>query len=358
MKSALPLVLHHRIAEITYFPTSACNFRCKHCYMLGKLNRSHDELSTEELRKMGTSLSPLQRTHIGGGEPFMRKDISEVLRVIANDWNSRVICLPTNGSLKNNIVKAVSEYSLHCDKNLRLHFSINDIDDSFDAFTEKTGSFKAWKDSITAVKKITDRFPFITLTALITFNDYNQDRFDRLMQFVVRDIGVDDLSIGLVRSHATYNPAIDIDEFKRVIKKYYRHESGQRPILKTYREMIRSSLARYKENPAYITKCYSGRVRIVVSPEGDIYPCEIMGYPEGENAGDYFMGNIREYDYNMRALMLDERARKIRRRIVKNKCHCHQGVDLSLSLLCSNRFRIKVLLGSLKNLMGKRDNER
>jgi radical SAM protein with 4Fe4S-binding SPASM domain len=311
--------------------------------MLDKLNSKHDELTLEELRKIGRHLSPLQRTHIAGGEPFMRNDISEVIQIIANDWNSEVICLPTNGSFKNKILKTITDFSLHCNKNLRLHFSLNAIDEHCDDFTESKDSFIRWKDSITAVKKITDKSPNITLTALITYNDYNQDHFDELLQFVLNDIGVDDLSIGLVRSHKKYKPEIDIDRFKQIIQKYFRQTSHEHIILRAYRELIREYLAKYHSKNEYITKCYSGKMRIVMSPEGNIYPCEIKGYPEGEYSDQFYMGNIREYNYNMQDLLNDTRAKQIRREILNQKCHCHQGVDLSLNLMCSNNFKFRLL---------------
>ena len=38
----------------------------------------------------------------------------------------------------------------------------------------------------------------------------------------------------------------------------------------------------------------------------------------------------------------------IRKEIDKRRCHCHQGIDMSLSLLCSNIFKTEVLLKCIK----------
>lgn len=347
LKHIFPLIAHNRITEITFFATTLCNFRCKHCYLLDKLNKKHDELTVEELKKIGRYIPTLQRVHIAGGEPFMRNDISEVIKVIANEWNSEVICLPTNGVFKDKIVNTVNDFISNCDKKLRLHFSINTLEDDFDEFTSSNGTFLKWKDTINSVKEITFGIPNITLLALMTFNDYNQDYFEDLIQFVKEDIGVDDVSIGLVRSHKDYQPKLDIEKFNKIVNENYRDADSQNVVLRSYRELIRKKFAQYHNNKEKLTKCYSGRVRVVFSPEGDVYPCETLGFPEGDNMESYCLGNIREFDYNINKLLKSKKSIEILNNIKMKNCDCQQGIDLSLSLLCSNLFKFQVIWNSL-----------
>lgn len=356
LKHLAPLVLHNRVTEITYFVTSRCNFRCKHCYLLDKLNKKHDELTVEELQKIGKHISTLQRVHIAGGEPFMRKDISQVIEVIAQEWDSEIICLPTNGSFKKKAIETVENYAKKCNKSLRLHYSLNALDDTFDEFTSSKNSFEKWKSNISEVRKITSQLPHVTLTSLITYNDYNQHNFEELLNFVLNEIGVDDLSIGLVRSHANYAPDLDIDKFNNIIQNYFRNNPSQNIFVKSYRELIRKKFAQYHTQKECLTKCYSGQVRVVLSPEGDVYPCETKGYPEGSNQEQYLMGNIRDFDYNIHKVINSPKAKEILKRIKDEKCHCQQGVDMSLSLLCSNSFKFEVLWNALGILFKKEKN--
>ena len=83
-KILTPLVLKNSCTEITWFTTSACNFTCDHCFMRGGLNEDMDELSVDEISRMGDHISGLQRVHLGGGEPFIRGDIHEKAVVVAN----------------------------------------------------------------------------------------------------------------------------------------------------------------------------------------------------------------------------------------------------------------------------------
>ena len=85
------LISKNRILEATFFITDVCNMKCKHCFVLDALNKKLPRLSPEEIRKMGAFVSPVQRVHVGGGEPFTRKDIFEVVRAFSESWKPGVI---------------------------------------------------------------------------------------------------------------------------------------------------------------------------------------------------------------------------------------------------------------------------
>lgn len=342
-----PLFLHNRLTEISFFVTSICNFRCKHCYMLDKLNKRHAEMTIEEIEKTGQFIPRLQRVHIGGGEPLMRSDIAQIVRTIALKWNAEVICLPTNGSLTQRAIEVAESFSTIKGKRLRFHFSLNSEKERYDQFTGFENSFDTWLETIKAVKKISEKSNSVELVVLMTYNDFNQDKFEEMMHFVLNDVGIDDLSIGLVRKHKNYQPNIDILKYEEIVEKYFRNQSIQNPFLRAYREEIRKNLSLYFQKQSFITRCFSGKVRIVISPEGNVYPCECLGYPEGEFPEEWLLGNLRDYDYNLQFLLKNDKSSSVRKRIKTSKCHCHQGIDLSLSLLCNNAFKFRVFAKGL-----------
>lgn len=350
LRHAIPLIFHNHLAEMTYFVTSKCNYRCQHCFMLNKLNKRENELSVNEIKKMSRHIRPLQRVHIGGGEPFLRKDISEIIQTISQNWESEVICLPTNGSIQDNLLNTVKDFAQKCTRQLRLHFSLNTLDEDFKKFTCSNDSFQDWKQTFKMAKSLTENVPNITLLALLTYNDFNQAYFDSLLDFVTTKLCPDDVSLGLVRSHKRYNPTLDIEGYTRIVEHFFSNSSKQNALLKAYRSSIRNYMAEYYSTGKSAIKCYSGKMRVVMSPEGNIYPCETSGYPENENPTEWLMGNIRDFDYNIQALLKSCDATAIRKSIEDRRCHCSQGIDMSLSLLCNNFFKAEVLLKSIKTL--------
>jgi MoaA/NifB/PqqE/SkfB family radical SAM enzyme len=83
--------------ELTY----SCNFRCKHCYVPDSYRQKYKvkELKTKEIFSILEQLKSMGCFYLGftGGEPFLRKDIMEVLQY-AKGCGFEVI-IYTNGSL-------------------------------------------------------------------------------------------------------------------------------------------------------------------------------------------------------------------------------------------------------------------
>ncbi len=81
--------------ELTY----NCNFKCKHCYVPQSYRKKKGELKTEEVFSILDQLKQIGCFYLGftGGEPFVRKDIMDILRY-AKRCGFEII-IYTNGSL-------------------------------------------------------------------------------------------------------------------------------------------------------------------------------------------------------------------------------------------------------------------
>ncbi len=353
-RNIIPLIFKNRLTEMTYFVTDKCNFKCKHCFMLDQLNvKKSCFLSLEEVKEMGRHIHSMQRVHIGGGEPLLRNDIDEITLAISNEWNTQTICLPTNGSMQNNAVKTAELFGNKSSKYLRFHFSLNMMGKEMDEFSEHKNAFNLWDKTVKQVKEITKKFNNISFTVLTTFNDFNQVKIEELTQYVNNEIKPDDFSFALVRSHKDYHPQLDLEKFEKENHKVHFNSRKHGPFIRAYREIIREKIARYYQNPKYYVPCQSGKLRVVMSPEGDIFPCENLGYPEGHQQNDWYMGNIRDYNHNIHHLLKSPLAKSIRKKIVDTKCHCHHGVDMSLSYQSTWKFKLEVMVLGIKYALNK-----
>ncbi len=347
-RNAFPLFFKNRVIEMTIFVTDKCNFRCKHCFMADQFNKRTNLLTLREFQLMGKHIDSMQRVHIGGGEPLIRKDISDIVLTIANQWNTEVICLPTNGSFQKNAEVTAELFGQRSTKHLRFHFSLNTIGEMMTEFTGHKQAFYLWEKTIKSVRQITRKFKNISLTVLSTFNDFNQINIEELTNYVINEVKPDDFSLALVRSHNKYNPDLNLDKFISINHQVHCELKTHNPFIRAYRELIRNKIAQYYKDKRYYVKCFSGKLRAVISPDGYVYPCESLGYPEGSGQEEWNMGNIREYEYNIHKLLKGEKAKSVRRRIRDNKCHCQHGIDLSINHLCTWRFKFEVLFLGLK----------
>ena len=347
-----PLVFEHRLTELTYFVTDTCNMKCRHCFVHDALNRRQPHLSLDEIRRMSAHIPAMQRVHLAGGEPFTRSDIADLAVEVSNNWKAGVVCIPTNGWFTDRILASMRTFGEAGTGNLRLHFSINSPDaDEMDAFTQLKGSFDRWRRSIDAALNLSVRYPQITVVALATYNEFNQTQFEALIDYLHDDVGVEDFSFQIVRTHGDYAPALDIPHFRRMNEYYFRKFNRQNPVLASFREETRSLSADYFEAPGFRKRCTSGKIRVVMSPSGNIYPCEKLGYPNLAGMEAWSMGNVRDFDYDVNALVRAPKARRLYGRIRDNNCHCDHNIDQSMSLLSTQAFRNKVIGKAMTTLL-------
>lgn len=82
---------------------SACNLRCKHCYFddeFGKAYNTQNDLNSDEIVKLANDLVAnfgIVNYSITGGEPLLRKDIFEIIKIIKA--SNGIVSLQTNGTL-------------------------------------------------------------------------------------------------------------------------------------------------------------------------------------------------------------------------------------------------------------------
>ena len=72
--------------------TDVCNFKCGYCLPNGYMPDKSDNrkfLHLEEIRRLAIVLSRLgvSKIRLTGGEPTVRKDFFEIIKVLKNDWN-------------------------------------------------------------------------------------------------------------------------------------------------------------------------------------------------------------------------------------------------------------------------------
>jgi GTP 3',8-cyclase len=131
-------MLDHFNRNITYLRisvTDRCNFRCEYCMPAEGVSwKNHDELlSFEEIRdivKAGTELG-IKKIRLTGGEPLVRKDLPELVKMLSAIPEIDEIGMTTNGVLLPKYAKALKAAGLS-----RVNISLDTLDpDKFEKMT-------------------------------------------------------------------------------------------------------------------------------------------------------------------------------------------------------------------------------
>src|SRR3989338_5901683 len=101
IKSVVQSKLDHLPRHMILFVTSRCNLKCKQCFYWEDmdLNQGKFDIKIEEIEALANSktLQKLMWLQIGGGEPFLRKDIGQIIQTFSRLPELRHITIPTNG---------------------------------------------------------------------------------------------------------------------------------------------------------------------------------------------------------------------------------------------------------------------
>ncbi len=364
----------HRMAVpplryLIYFVTSRCNLRCAHCFYLDELGPS-DELTLEELSRFCQELGSLTFLRLTGGEPFLRRDLDEVIRLFHDIAGTRRVGVITNGT-RHQTVKNVLEALRHKTPDLLLDVgvSIDDLGEEHDALRRKKGVYEQALQQIEDLKEMRKAWPNLELSVVVTANGRNTPRLRKIYDFL-HGLDVNRISCNLIRGYVadyaltevdlqTYEDFLSwTDEHNRMnhrgfgamlrraknqagrkaVREIIRFRQNEKPLAK-FRAFGRKSAAEdcessdkalmegdgyYSLGKAAPIHCQAGRAIAVLQPEGDVNLCEVLDWP---------LGNLREMDFNWKAIWEGESAQKARRMIDKTGCSCTHECFLTASIL-------------------------
>ena len=95
-----------RLGTVILFVTSRCNAFCQTCFYHAELNQPGD-MTFAQIEKLSQTMPAITDLWLSGGEPTLRRDLSDIIDLfIANNGVNRVI-IPTNGLIKSRVYDVV-----------------------------------------------------------------------------------------------------------------------------------------------------------------------------------------------------------------------------------------------------------
>ena len=154
---------------LTYSVTAACRSLCRTCN-IGRVYLKNPEiakqdLTLEEVEKTFRSLGPIYFFNISGGEPFMRMDLAEIVRLAAIYLKPRIIHIPTNALAPRAIEKTTHRILDYMDAYLpasvplSIKPSIDGIGDMHDYVRGVQGNFAKLDETIDRLLAIRAKRP-------------------------------------------------------------------------------------------------------------------------------------------------------------------------------------------------------
>ena len=179
---------------LTFSVTAACQSRCKTCNIgnvyLANPGLAKNNLSLEEVEKVFRSLGEIYFFNVSGGEPFMRPDLAEIIRLAATHLRPRLIHIPTNGISPKFIDKTTRKILAYMDDLLpasvpiSIKPSIDGVGAMHDYVRGYKGNFKLLEQTIDTLLAIRAENPRLHVDLGTVISNLNLHHLDEIEDWV------------------------------------------------------------------------------------------------------------------------------------------------------------------------------
>ena len=332
---------------LVFFITKNCTANCKHC-LLGKETGSQDDMSLEEIELTTRQMDPLLFLLITGGDPFIREDLSEIIRIFYKQPGFRNLGIPSNGFLTDRIVSQTVRILETCPGiDFAVDISIDGLGKDHDEIRRKPGLFDRAIETYRELQKLTRRFGNFNLNVAVTVSGYNHDKLDGLYEFLRNELGVKTINHLLCRgnprepgsldvdmdNYSRFSDRLDQDMAKNVLQGYHGYFAADLVnAMKTIRQKL---IKKIRTENRFFVPCYAAKLGVILYPDGNVAPCELRSE---------IIGNLRANGYNFREILESEEADRIRSRIHNQRCFCTYECFLTNAVMFNPVLFSRVLL--------------
>lgn len=319
--------LSGRVEYVILFVTAHCNLRCSHCFYIEQIRNASKkhELSLDEYGRIAGNLGRVLQVSITGGEPFLRRDLAGIVQAFHQRSGALAFNLTSNGLLRDRIVTTLQEIFTDAPAlSLRLGLSLDGFEDVHDRTRGKDGGFEQVLATLEALRELRDRHPGFTVHVSTTLTRDNAATINDFIDFIAT-LDVDAHYLGYIRGDVVLDPGlkdVTLADYRAAtahLKHRWVSRAGYQNLLNLVTVLKDTVTSRILEEDAYFFPCVAGKKMITIDEEGLVKPCEML---EQMGITPYVMGDLRQHDYDVYKVLASHAGRRIRGRIVDERCYC------------------------------------
>lgn len=344
---------------LIFFVTSRCNARCAFCLYYEQITNpvaKSRELTVSEVERVAAGYGPLHYLALSGGEPFVRRDVAGLCMAFIDRCGTRVVDVPSNFFYTESMVDALGELvraAPHVVFDIQL--SLDDVGDAHDDSRKVKGLYARARETFAELARLRDDHDNLKLKVNVLWLEGNRDRLPRITDVIRRDFAAD--RVQLTYPHRTM-PArgapeslADLTAYERAADAVGRavpprrvgdlHSLGIRAVKPIYQRLLRDAVSGARPTGAL---CEAGRHLVVLDEKGDLFPCEPLWKP---------IGNVREHDYDVGAILRGAAYAEFRRQHLDGRCNCTWSCALNTHVSVTPSFLPRLGLEATR-ILGRR----
>lgn len=321
--------------------TNECWMKCRHCFYNNdfkeKNNISDHEMSFEELKKLSESVKKILYISFAGGEPFIREDIEEIVKLFTKKKKVSRYQMPTSGYQTDMIIeKTLKILESNPGTPFRVHVSLDGTNDIHNKIRCIKDSFSNAIETIKQLNILKKRFSYFDTGIITTICSYNQHTMNELSDTIQEVHPGGEWCINIVRGDPTNPKASEVDLKnyicanetidKNIKEGKYKGYTGHLTSgwLSAKNAARRKIIYKILNNKYEGGGCSAGSLGGVIYPEGSVFACEMLNRS---------MGNLKDFNYDLPGIWNSKKAKELRNWIQESKCICTHECTLSTNFL-------------------------
>jgi MoaA/NifB/PqqE/SkfB family radical SAM enzyme len=317
--------------QLIFFVTAKCNLSCAHCFYWESLNRIPD-LELGEIERICASAPRFRSLLLSGGEPFLRKDLFQVLDLFHRMNGVTWFSIPTNGSPTARIAEGVEEFlETHPGLHLRINVSIDGTEEPHDRLRGMAGSWRRAVETLERLRELRPRRPDLSLgvTTVLTAGSledvrvlaariHDEHRPDTHNIVAVRDGFRAGQDLKLESRELEEMETLNREVHARYLP--FRGPEGSLSLHGLFDQaknsvMLDAHFAKIRSGKDWDFPCVAGRVIAVLDADGTLRACEMRRPVLDLRARGFDLGG---------ALRSPEMAAEVAK-IARDRCFCTHG---------------------------------
>ncbi len=320
-----------RLKTVIFFVTSACNARCRTCFYWQELNQRGD-LTGDEIRKLARTMPAFTDLWLSGGEPLLRKDLTDIIHLFYETNGVRWVNLPTNGLLPERTAAWVERLLReNPELQLDLNVALDGLGKMQDSIRAVPGNFSKTLQTLELIQPCRQKYSNLRVNVNTVICAENFEHVLEIADFVKTHCQVDGHYFNLIRGHAKEPglhelPVDRLPALYREIRKVYHHYAPtlrrrlnrlERPLAKIYYEGTlsfhnRVQLENARAPHRWPMPCTAGETAVVIDYNGGVRACELRGQ----------LANLRDFDCDFSRFWEASRRQDELGAIVRDQCWC------------------------------------
>ncbi len=299
--------------KLTLILTRRCPTKCSFCSIWK--TPSPDEMTPEEWDRVFSSAPNTNWANLSGGELFQRPDIGAIVDALVKRMlNLYVVDFPTTGYFPERVVETCERLVAGGVRKVLVTVSLDGPPALHDELRGRAGAFEQACKAMNVIRDA--RLPRVRAFFGSTVFPENHGSMDemivearsRIAGLTARDFH---FNIGMESGHYYQNIGAERTppEASLATLERYRRK-GVDPVSMLERAYQRR-VPEYLRTGRSPVPCAALRASVFVDPQGIVYPCSIYSRP---------LGGLREFDYDLGALLRRDEVRVARRAVVDDLC--------------------------------------